>query len=582
MQRNLHFPIELYEQIIDLLHNDIHSLRHCALTCAQWLPRVRHHLLSHIHVDSRQELSSFLAVCVSHPWLPPMVRCVSISSTQDSPDTSSDLFELIAVLLLPYLPSLCGWKMSFRIRSSGGAPDFVDVSKSCKLAYLQLHHGTHVDVVDLLVSVSASSLEELTLTVHEDYFVGNSVLDLLLPSLRVLKLVGLWNNRILSCLPSIVQAFGTRLPVLCHFWLDVTPGEVDGNLWTSGNHHAELGVLDSKLHDVSAETVIHIHPVQRNRTFFWSTKLSQVFPMLRRRKLLTVIFSSEDRLLPPPGGHEETVTALSYSQDSHWLATAANTIILWDRSTRIHVREWAEQPGLIKGLAFAPHCNLLASVHGLFSGSVMIWSIPACTLNVELSSTSSALRTVSWSRDGQAIASYSGDFVIHIWDVPSRQQRYAIPPREGPPADYANRLLQTSGQDGFTRFVRFSPNGRLIAYANGWGCWMWDLADLRPVLDLHGYPSTCVNVVDFDPTSRYVATGHVDGTVHVWETQAGEWQAASCPASATGGVVSVMFSPTETAQVVISRVSGPAHVWNWKTDQEASQSLLHGHRFLLS
>jgi len=44
-------PLEIWEQIIDLLHDDRSVLAACALTCSVWLPRVRNHLFKRIYIS---------------------------------------------------------------------------------------------------------------------------------------------------------------------------------------------------------------------------------------------------------------------------------------------------------------------------------------------------------------------------------------------------------------------------------------------------------------------------------------------------------------------------------------------------
>ena len=45
---NPHLPQEIFDHIIDLLHNDSYALKHCCLVSKSWVPRTRKHLFADI------------------------------------------------------------------------------------------------------------------------------------------------------------------------------------------------------------------------------------------------------------------------------------------------------------------------------------------------------------------------------------------------------------------------------------------------------------------------------------------------------------------------------------------------------
>ncbi len=61
-------PPELLDHVLDYLHDDKLSLRHCSLTSRNWLPRAQHHLFHSIDIDSTT-CNAFTRLLESNPSL---------------------------------------------------------------------------------------------------------------------------------------------------------------------------------------------------------------------------------------------------------------------------------------------------------------------------------------------------------------------------------------------------------------------------------------------------------------------------------------------------------------------------------
>ena len=72
--------VELYDYIIDFLHDDHSALRACSLVCQSWLPASRSHLFYHLALDYGDPRRIFTAICSS----PHIASYVNILSVQDS------------------------------------------------------------------------------------------------------------------------------------------------------------------------------------------------------------------------------------------------------------------------------------------------------------------------------------------------------------------------------------------------------------------------------------------------------------------------------------------------------------------
>lgn len=108
-------------------------------------------------------------------------------------------------------------------------------------------------------------------------------------------------------------------------------------------------------------------------------------------------------------GHNEPVAEVSWSPDSHWLATSGEdgTIRVWGAATgelSLILEEQLGSPG------WAPDGQLLASVD--IFGVLGVWEVES---GEQLLAIEGAVGPVSWSPDGMRIAWMGRDGVIHIW-----------------------------------------------------------------------------------------------------------------------------------------------------------------------
>ena len=129
--------------------------------------------------------------------------------------------------------------------------------------------------------------------------------------------------------------------------------------------------------------------------------------------------------------------------------------------------------------------------------------------------------SVSFSPDGQTIASASDDYTIKLWH------------RDG------SLLATLKGHSDRVRSVSFSPDGQTLASASYDGTiklWHRD-GSLQKTLQSH---KDKVTSVSFSPDGKILASGSGDGTVKLWSENGEELATLS---SHQGWVTSVGFSP---------------------------------------
>ncbi len=211
-------------------------------------------------------------------------------------------------------------------------------------------------------------------------------------------------------------------------------------------------------------------------------------------------------------GHNKRISALAFSPDGRWLATASDdhTARLWDAGNP------QAAPVLLPGhtarvmaVAFSPNSQWLAT--GSEDTTVQLWNVddPDAGSTV-LSQPEDIVRILAFSPDGQWLAAASDNGVIWLWNV-----------------NNPNAKPETLVGPGLISALAFSPAGQWLAAAssNDRTTRLWDVnnRETQPI-ELSGHQSNIFSVA-FSPDGQYLATAGQDQTVHLWniaETLASE------------------------------------------------------------
>jgi WD40 repeat protein len=188
----------------------------------------------------------------------------------------------------------------------------------------------------------------------------------------------------------------------------------------------------------------------------------------------------------------------------------------------------------VRSVTWSPDGQLLAS--GIRDGSVMLWdATTGQPLGPLLIGHTDRVTSVAFSPDGQILATASGDKSILLWDVSTAQNADAGTTKPlNPPL---------TGHTSEVTSLAFSPDGQtLVSGSFDQTIILWDVATRQPLgQPLTGHKGSVWSVA-FSPDGETLATAGEDKTIILWDIATG--QPLDFPlVGHTAPVYSIAFSP---------------------------------------
>ncbi|MBE7385988.1 MAG: hypothetical protein F6J95_031950 [Leptolyngbya sp. SIO1E4] len=244
----------------------------------------------------------------------------------------------------------------------------------------------------------------------------------------------------------------------------------------------------------------------------------------------------------------------------------------------------------VLNVSFSPDGQTLASASA--DGTIKLWSRQGEEL-LTLEGHRSGVWSVSFSPDGQTLASASADGTIKLWSRQGEElltleghrsgvwsvsfspdgQTLASASADGTIKLWSRQgteLMILEGHHDWVRSVSFSPDGQTLASASADGTIKLWSRQGEELLTLEGH-RYWVRSVSFSPDGQTLASASADGTIKLWSQQGEELLTLE---GHRDGVWSVSFSPDDQTLASAS-ADGTVKLWS---RQGTELMTLEGHR----
>ena len=256
---------------------------------------------------------------------------------------------------------------------------------------------------------------------------------------------------------------------------------------------------------------------------------------------------SGDEMMAIDGG-EPGLRDIAFSRDGRRLVTAGldGAVQVWDAGTGEPLDSFQAHAGESWRIATSPTQDLVATTGA--DGLIGIDRIASGARMAELRTPGDepiqvfTIPGVSFSPDGEAVASAIGNRRAAIWDLST--------------GEITSQLV---GHEWDVTTVVFSPDGERVATASIDGtATIWSAASGDAILTLTGHTGE-VHSVAFSPSGDRIATGGSDATVRVWDPASG--RELLTLTGHTGAIEDLEFTP-DGDRLLSASEDGTTRAWD--------------------
>jgi WD40 repeat protein/class 3 adenylate cyclase len=302
--------------------------------------------------------------------------------------------------------------------------------------------------------------------------------------------------------------------------------------------------------------------------------------------------------------------AVAFSPDGTRVAIANQLDAqAWDAETADLVTTFSGHTGDILGIAYSPDGRRIAT--GGDDGTAQVWDAATGEPLLSLAGHSTGVQQVAFTPDGDRLLTGSMDRTARVWNIsptggrdwltvpgPANRQggvsfspdgtSFAVPGQDSGvtirDVETGAKIITLKGHDATIRRMAFSPDGSLLAAADGAEPGnpqanrtvpVWDVVTGELVMTLTGHTDH-VSAVAYSPDGQRLATGSWDGTVRLWDASSGKELHAVDVGSE---VFPLAFSPD--GRWLVSGDDGDKSLTVWDADTLDRRARLRGHTDLI-
>ncbi|MEM7589625.1 MAG: pentapeptide repeat-containing protein, partial [Myxococcota bacterium] len=212
-------------------------------------------------------------------------------------------------------------------------------------------------------------------------------------------------------------------------------------------------------------------------------------------------------------------------------------------------KDLAGHTSVVYGVSFSSDGQRVAS--SSYDSTVRIWNAISGQQLHQLKGHMNSVYSVTFSPKDKLVASGSVDNTVRIWNATNGQQ-----------------LQQFNGHTHYIISVAFSPDGRLLVSGGGDNMVrIWNINNGQQLRQLKGH-TQYVHSVAFSPDGQQVVSGSGDNTVRIWNATSG--QQLYQLKGHTNSVNSVRFSPNNQHVVSLGH-DGTVRLWDVTSGQQLRQ-----------
>ncbi len=213
-------------------------------------------------------------------------------------------------------------------------------------------------------------------------------------------------------------------------------------------------------------------------------------------------------------GHNGQVFRAVFSPDGNYLVSVGedNTVRVWKSSTGEAVKVLRGHTAAVHEVVFSPDKNHFATEAA--DQKAMIWSLDTDT-GKPLTGLTGTKAALAFSPDGKLLATEggpgtelgalpSGEYPATVWDVETGKMKFRL-----------------GGHQDFIASVSFSPDGNAIVTSSGDSTARLWTSDGQLVKELRGHTRPLALAL-FSPDGKFVVTASADNTVRVWDSLDGK------------------------------------------------------------